>query len=189
MEDPDLVALVRHLGYDEDLPAVVSPGVIDPRAFLDELLEHRLPNRALPDAPQRIASDTSQKMPIRFGHTIAAYCASATLDADALAAIPLVIAAWLRYLVGVDDNGSPMTPSPDPMLAELTAAMAPVALGHADAEAVHAAAVPILANARIFGCDLYEAGLGARVEGLLVEMLAGPGAVRTTLERMILTWR
>lgn len=189
MEDADLVALVRRLGYDEDLPAVVSPGVIDPRAFLDELLERRLPNRALPDAPQRIASDTSQKMPIRFGHTIAVYHTSATLDAGVLEAIPLVIAAWLRYLLGVDDAGAVMTLSPDPMLAELTAAMAPVALGHAEAEAVHAAAAPILSNERIFGCDLYEANLGARVEGLLAEMLAGPGAVRTTLERMVQTWR
>lgn len=189
MEDADLVALVRRLGYDEDLPAVVSPGVIDPRAFLDELLERRLPNRALPDAPQRIASDTSQKMPIRFGHTVAVYHTSATLDAGVLEAIPLVIAAWLRYLLGVDDAGAVMTLSPDPMLAELTAAMAPVALGRAEAEAVHAAAAPILSNERIFGCDLYEANLGARVEGLLAEMLAGPGAVRTTLERMVQTWR
>ena len=189
MEDPDLVALVRRLGYDEDLPVVVSPGVIDPRAFLDELLGHRLPNRALPDAPQRIASDTSQKMPIRYGHTIAAYRASEKLDTSDLAAIPLVIAGWLRYLTGLDDAGEPMTLSPDPMLAELTAAMGPVALGRPDAGAIHAAAAPILANDRIFGCSLYEAGLGKRVEDLLAEMLAGPGAVRKTLERMTQTWK
>lgn len=188
MGDGDLVALVRRLGYVEDLPVVVSPEVIDPHAFLDELLERRLPNRSLPDAPQRIASDTSQKMPIRFGHTIAAYRASAALEVGELAAIPLVVAAWLRYLVGVDDGGEPMVLSPDPMLDGLTATMASVSLGCADPAALHESVAPILSNDRIFGCDLYEAGLGGRVEGLLAEMLAGPGAVRATLERMVQTW-
>lgn len=189
MADPELAALVRRLGYDEGLPAVISPGVIDPRAFLDELIERRLPNAVLPDAPQRIASDTSQKVPIRYGHTIAAYRASETLDVDDLVAVPLAIAGWLRYLLAVDDDGEPMTLSPDPMLPELTAALAPLGLGEADAAAVHAATSPILANGRIFGCDLYEAGFGDRIEGMLVEMLAGPGAVRRTLERVTQPWR
>lgn len=189
MEDPELVALVRHLGYDEDLPVVVSPGVIDPRAFLDELIERRLPNSALPDAPQRIASDTSQKVPIRYGHTIAAYLASETLSVDDLVGISLAIAGWLRYLVAVDDDGRPFELSPDPMLDELTAAMEPVTLGQADADTIHAAVSPILANGRIFGCDLYEAGLGGRIEGMLVDMLAGPGAVRGTLERVTQPWK
>lgn len=188
MADEDLVALVRRLGYGEDLPVVISPEVIDPSTFLDELLERRLPNRALPDAPQRIASDTSQKMPIRFGHTISAYCDSPTLSAETLEAVPLVIAAWLRYLVAVDDDGKPFELSSDPMLDELTATLAPVGLGCADAAAIHEAAAPILSNERLFGRNLYETNLGQRVERLLAEMLTGLGAVRATLERVTRSW-
>ena len=40
---------------------------------------------------------------------------------------------------------------------------------------------PILANANLFGSDLYEAGLGARIEDMVRSMLAGPGSVRKTL--------
>ena len=30
--------------------------------------------------------------------------------------IPLVIAGWCRYLMGIDDNGNEMELSPDPLL-------------------------------------------------------------------------
>ncbi len=185
MEDADLVALIKHLGYDEDLPVVVDPKVIDPRAFIAELLEKRLPNKALPDAPQRIAADTSQKVAIRYGHTLAAYAADPALDPSKLTYIPLVIAGWLRYLTGVDDKGEAFTPSPDPLLDQLQVHVAGLRLGEATAEAVHAAAQPILSNKGIFTVDLYELGLGEKVEGMLLEQLAGPGAVRATIEHHI----
>jgi fructuronate reductase len=37
----------------------------------------------------------------------------------------------------------------------------------------------------LFGVDLYEAGLAEKVEGLLREELAGPGAVRATLQKYL----
>ena len=184
MEDADLVALIKHLGYDEDLPVVVDPRVIDPEAFIEELLAKRLPNKALPDAPQRIATDTSQKVAIRYGHTLGAYLAAGK-DVSGLTYIPLVIAGWLRYLTGVDDKGEAFTPSPDPLLEQLQAHVAGLRLGEATAEAVHAAAQPILSNKEIFTVDLYELGLGEKVEGMLLEQLAGPGAVRATIEKYI----
>lgn len=184
MEDANLAALVRKLGYDEDLPVVVSPGVIDPERFIGELLAHRLSNRNLPDAPQRIATDTSQKMPIRFGHTIRAYLAAGK-GVEGLTAIPLTIAGWLRYLMGVDDAGRLFEPSPDPLLGELRAAVSGLRLGRVDAEAIHKAAAPVLGNAELFGVDLYEAGLGEKVEALLAEMLTGPGAVAATIEKYV----
>ena len=185
MEDADLVALIRHLGYDEDLPVVVSPGVIDPHAFIAELLEKRLPNKALPDAPQRIASDTSQKVPVRYGHTLAAYAADPALDPSTLTYIPLVIAGWLRYLLGVDDRGEAFTPSPDPLLAQLQARLAPLALGVTDARTIHEAVAPVLSNKEIFVVDLYEVDLGEKVERMLAEQLVGPGAVRATIEKYL----
>lgn len=184
MEDGDLKALVRRLGYDEELPVVVSPGVIDPEAFIDELLARRLSNKALPDTPQRIASDTSQKMPIRFGHTIGSYL-QAGRDLSELTFIPLVIAGWLRYLTGVDDRGRAFEPSPDPRLEELSGMVGALTLDTADASEVHAAVEPILADASLFGQDLYEAGLGEKIERMLAEELAGPGAVRSTLHRYV----
>lgn len=186
MANPHLRRLVERLGYDEGMPVVASPGVIDPRDFIDTLITHRLPNPALPDAPQRIAQDTSQKMPIRYGHTINAY-AAAGLDAGGLECIPLVIAGWLRYLLAVDDEGAAFTPSPDPMLDQLQDLLSQggVALGVTDAAAVHAAVEPILSNTEIFDCDLYQVGLGKKIEQDFCELNAGPGAVaRVLAERM-----
>lgn len=182
MRDADLVALVKRLGYDEGMPVVVNPGVIDPKEFIDVLVEHRLPNPSLPDAPQRIAQDTSQKLPIRYGHTINAYLAAGK-STSSLVGIPLVIAGWLRYLEAVDDTGAAFTPSPDPLLAGLQKRLADggIELGVTDAATIHATMQPILSNLEIFDCDLYEAGLGERIEGMFAELNAGLGAVRATL--------
>lgn len=184
-KNPDLVALIRHIGYDEDLPVVVDPKVIDSGSFIDELLEKRLPNHALPDAPQRIATDTSQKVPVRFGHTLKAYAENPDLDPSSLTFIPLAIAGWLRYLIGVDDNGAPFDPSPDPLLDELQAQLSALSLGCADAASVHVAAEPILSNREIFVVDLYEVGLGAKVEQMLLKELSGPGAVAATIKHYV----
>ena len=184
MEDDDLSALVHHLGYDEDLPVVVDPKVIDPQTFIDELVGQRLVNKSLPDAPQRIATDTSQKVAIRYGHTLNSYLAAGK-DVSGLTYIPLTIAGWLRYLTGIDDEGKPFDCSPDPLLTELQGHVSGLKLGAADAAAVHAAAEPILSNKEIFTLDLYEAGLGGKIEGYLLEMLAAPGAVRATIHKYL----
>ena len=73
MKDPALSGLVWKLGMDEGLPVVESPGILKPEDFLKEVLTERLPNPFLMDTPQRIATDTSQKVGIRFGETIKAY--------------------------------------------------------------------------------------------------------------------
>ena len=185
MTNPDLVALIRHIGYDEGLPVVKDPKVIDPKQFIDQLVTRRLPNPSLPDAPQRIAADTSQKIPVRYGETIKSYIASPELDPASLTFIPLTIAGWLRYLLAVDDKGAAFTPSPDPLLAEMQEHVAGIKLGETDAAKVHAAVEPILSNATIFGANLYEIGLGEKVEGFLMELLAGPGAVAATIKKYV----
>ena len=70
----------------------------------------------MPDTPQRIATDTSQKLAIRFGETVKNYLASKDKDIKNLKLIPLVFAGWLRYLMAVDDNGEKFELSPDPLL-------------------------------------------------------------------------
>ena len=182
MADPELKKLVECIGYTEGLPVVTNPGILDPRAFIDEVVKQRLPNPFMPDTPQRIATDTSQKIPVRFGETLKSYAADPKLDPAALIAIPLTLAGWLRYLLGVDDRGEEMPLSPDPMLAELQAALKGVKLGAPEGAA---AARPILSSANLFGLDLKKAGLSDKVEGMFREMLAGPGAVRATLKKYL----
>ena len=183
MEDPDLRALVEKIGYQEGMPVVINPIILNPLAFIREVIEKRLPNPYIPDTPQRIATDTSQKLSVRFGETIKSYRDRPDLDIQSLTFIPLAIAAWCRYLMGVDDEGNPMELSPDPMLEELTAQMAGAKLGEpASADGVLR---PILCNPVLFGVDLYDVGLGEKIEGLFCELIAGPGAVRQTLHRLL----
>lgn len=181
MKDAELVKLVKTIGYKEGLPVVTDPGIISPKAFIDEVVEQRLPNPFIPDTPQRIATDTSQKVGIRFGETIKSYMASDTLNPADLTAIPLALAGWIRYLIGVDDNGAPMNVSSDPILATLQAALAGVTLGQPDS--VDGKLEGILGNASIFGVSLYTAGLADKVTADVKELLAGPGAVRATLKK------
>ncbi len=179
MQDEQLVKLVKTIGYKEGLPVVVNPGIIDPKAFIDEVVEQRLPNPFIPDMPQRIATDTSLKVPIRFGETIKSYAADPGRDPASLTAIPLAIAGWLRYLLAVDDEGREMPVSSDPMLPALQAELAGVELGKP--ESCRGKLNGILTNKVLFGVDLKEVGLAEKIEGYLSEMLAGPGAVRATL--------
>ncbi|MDR0374375.1 MAG: mannitol dehydrogenase family protein [Treponema sp.] len=181
MRDADLVALIEAIGYREGLPVVVDPGVLSPKAFIDQVVRARFPNPFMPDTPQRIACDTSQKIPIRFGETIKAYLASETLKVENLRLIPLTLAAWVRYLLGVDDTGAAFTVSPDPLYESLFSCVKSVKLG--DTGDFHDALRPILSDASIFAVNLYDAGLGTRIEGLFAEMVAGAGAVRKTLRK------
>ena len=183
MRDDDLVRLIRHIGYDEGLPVVSDPGVIDPREFIDTVVHTRLPNPFMPDTPQRIACDTSQKVPIRFGETIKAYMADPDRDPADLNAIPLALAGWLRYLLGRDDTGAEMAVSPDPMLDELQQALAGIVPG--DPDSADGKLDALLTNAKLFGVSLKDAGLDEKVTDLFKAMLAGPGAVRRTIEQNI----
>ncbi len=183
MRDEELVKLVNKIGYTEGMPVVVNPGVLNPQEFIGAVLEKRLPNPFMPDAPQRIATDTSQKLPIRFGETIKAYYESRELKVAELTFIPLVLAGWCRYLMGVDDNGEAFTLSPDPMLAEVQEYVKGIRLG--DQTISKDTLKPILSNAKIFAVNLYEVGLGEKVEGMFLELIAGKGAVRNTLKKYL----
>ena len=184
MKDTELVNLVNTLGYKEGLPVVVNPGVLDPKEFIDTVLQVRVPNPFMPDTPQRIATDTSQKLGIRYGETIKSYVADADLDVTGLTMIPLVQAGWLRYLMAVDDNGNAFEPSPDPLLEEAQKYVAEFKLGESYSEAAIAEKVmPLLKNAQIFGVDLEKVGLAGKVISFFAELIAGVGAVRETLKK------
>ena len=183
MKDAELKKLVEIIGYQEGLPVVVDPGILSPKAFIDEVLTKRIPNPFIPDTPQRIASDTSQKLGIRFGETIKAYLSSPELDIKDLKLIPLVLAGWLRYLLAVDDNGEAFQPSPDPLLDSSMEYVKDIHLG--DNRSFHKEIEPLLSNADIFGINLYEAGLGEYVEDLFAQLVNSKGAVRETLKKYV----
>ncbi|MCL1822654.1 MAG: mannitol dehydrogenase family protein [Oscillospiraceae bacterium] len=184
MKDTDLKKLAEKIGYKEGLPVVINPGIISPEKFLEEVINIRLPNPFLPDAPQRIATDTSQKLPIRFGETIKAYLNRSDLDIKNLKLIPLVFAGWLRYLLGIDDNGKSMEVSPDPLLLVLNSHLRHIKFNEENPDFRHYLK-PILEDANIFGVNLYEAELGEKVEELFAELMSGTGAVRRTLQKYI----
>ncbi|PNV59419.1 mannitol dehydrogenase family protein [Clostridium sp. chh4-2] len=183
MKDEQLKRLVEVIGYEEGLPVVVDPGIISPKAFIDEVLQVRIPNPFMPDTPQRIATDTSQKLAIRFGETIKAYRSREGLDVKDLKLIPLVLAGWCRYLLAVDDEGNKMELSSDPLLDTVCPYLSGIELG-ANGD-YHEQLQPILSNEKIFGVNLYEAGLGELVEKYFAELTAGTGAVRETLKKYV----
>jgi len=148
---------------------VVDPKILSPKAFIDEVVNERLPNPFMPDDPRRIATDTSQKVGIRFGETIKSYIKEGR-DLGGLVAIPLAIAGWLRYLNGTFDDGKPMEVSPDPLKDEL---MAKVKAGEIR---------EILSNASIFGLDLTTTPIADKVEGYYRHLLEGPGSARRLLK-------
>ena len=156
MKDEDLRPFIQKIGYMEAMPVVVDPGVLNPY--------------------------TSQKLPIRFGETIKKYLARG-LDMSNLVLIPLTLAGYARYLKGIKDDGTPFEPSPDPMLAEMQAIVAPLEVGKEDQD--YSCLKQLYSRKDVFGVDLYEAGLGGQIEGMVKELYAGNGAVRKTLHKYV----
>ncbi len=183
--DPLLKKLVQRIGYDEGLPVVTDPGIISPKAFIDTVVNKRLPNPFMPDTPQRIATDTSQKLAIRFGETIKLYVSSGR-DLGSLKMIPLVFAGWLRYLLATDDDGTAFELSPDPLLPRLLPLVKDFrADGSVTAASAKPVLLPLLKDASVFGADLEELGLADTVLALFTELCEGRGAVRNTLEKYV----
>ena len=192
--DPDLKALVTRLGYVEGLPVVEDPGIFSPKEFLRQVIEIRVPNPGLPDTPARICADTSQKIPVRYGITISKYIQAKDLDTADLEAIPLIIAAWLRLLIGSDGNGTddagrPVKLSPDPRLEELQRILVDIPLnGSAKKETLTTTIKSILADTSIFGTDLNATPLADKIETFLTAMCQGNGAVASTLHKAASAW-
>ena len=187
MKDDDLNKLVNILGYKEGLPVVVDPKILSPKMFIDEVLQKRIPNPFMPDTPQRIACDTSQKLSIRFGETIKAYEKSDELDARNLEIIPFIFAGWLRYLMAIDDNGKAFELSPDPLLPDVCKYVEKIQI---DKEFdVHSAVEDLLKKKEIFGVDLYDAGLAEKVENYFAKLCMKNGAVRSVLHEVVTNFK
>ena len=180
--NPDMMKMARTIAYDEGLPVVADPGILSPQAFVDELFNDRFPNEYLGDTNLRLAVDVSQMVGIRFGETIKAYVAKYG-DASRLTAIPLGIAGWLRYMLAVDDDGKHYELAPDPMNEEIGDQLKDIVIGKP--ETFTDQLRPILSNERLFFTDLYQAGVGEKIEQMFREMIAGLGAVKATIHKYV----
>lgn len=178
----DMMKMARMVAYDEGLLVVPNPGILSPQAFVDELFEERFPNEYLGDTNLRLAVDVSQMVGIRFGETVKAYVEKYG-DASRLTAIPLGIAGWLRYLLAVDDEGKAYELAPDPMKEELQEQLKEIAVGQP--ETCKNQLRPILSNNRLFAINLYDAGLGDKIEKMFREMIDGTGAVKATIHKYV----
>ena len=181
MKNPLLKKFIEIVGYTEGLPVVVDPGIISPKDFIDTVVNIRIPNPFMPDTPQRIATDTSQKLAIRFGETVKAYQKRPDLHVSDLKMIPLVFAGWLRYLMAIDDQGNAFTLSPDPLLDEITPYVANFELN--DAPKDLSRLDDLLKNEKIFGVDLHKIGMAGLVKDDFRELSSGIGAVEQTLRK------
>ncbi len=185
MHDPELSKLARTVGYSEGLPVVEDPKIISPRKFIDEVINVRFPNPYLGDTSARIATDISQGLAFRFGETVKAWVSRYGTEktSQELIGIPLAIAGWLRYTMAVDDNGKKYELSPDPMNDEISRQLEGIEIGKP--ETVGSKLNPILSNTRIFGVNLYDAGIGSKIENIFREEISDFGAVRKTLKKYL----
>ena len=182
MRDPQMLKLVHQVGPVEGMAVVKDPGILSPQAFIDECIEVRFPNEYIPDTPQRIAVDTSQMVGIRFGETIKEYIKKDG-NASALVGIPLAIAGWLRYMLAVDEDGNAFELSPDPMNEEIQEMLKDIEIGKT--ETLTDQLRPILSNANIFGSDLYEAGIGEKIEQMFREEISELGGIKKTIDKYL----
>ncbi|MCT8161313.1 mannitol dehydrogenase family protein [Pseudoruegeria sp. SHC-113] len=113
--DPLFAALLERLWAVEILPTVPQPEGEDLPAYTAALLD-RYRDRAIRHRLWQIAMDGSQKLPQRLLGTIADQRAKGVLPQG----LCLAVAAWMRYVGGVDEAGQPIDVR-DPLAARLKA--------------------------------------------------------------------
>lgn len=115
---PRLTAVLRRLVAEDVAPSFAPPAGVSVPAYGEEVLG-RFANPAIRHRTLQIAVDGSQKLPQRVLHTIADLRAAGRSAHWA----SLVVAAWLRFLLGYADDGRPL-PLDDPLAERIRAALA-----------------------------------------------------------------
>ena len=103
MTDPDFVRLVQGLMDEEVTPTLPVPPGADLAGYKRSLLE-RFANPALKHRTWQIAMDGSQKLPQRLLGTIRDRLAAGA----PIPRLALGVAAWMRYVTGIDEQGRPI---------------------------------------------------------------------------------
>jgi fructuronate reductase len=99
----DFVAYMRRFMADEASPTLHVPPGVDLAAYRDALVT-RFANPALPHRTQQIAMDGSQKLPQRILATVRENLSVGR----AVPLASLAVAAWMRYVSGIDEAGRPI---------------------------------------------------------------------------------
>ena len=183
MQDEDLLKMVKILGYREGLPVVVNPVILEPKKFIDDVIEKRLPNPFMPDTPQRIATDTSQKLAIRFGETVKAL-KEKNFSLKELKIIPLVYALWARYLMGIDDKGCKMDISPDPLLKDVQPLVENIKVG-GENSGLREKLKSLLKIEKIFGYNVAETDIFEQTAAYFECMVRETGGVRKAVHSAV----
>ena len=101
--DPVFKNYVRKVWEQEIIPTLTPPEGVDLHRYARDLLD-RYSNPAIRHRTWQIAMDGSQKLPQRILGTIADNVAA---DRPCNGLI-LAVAAWMRYVGGIDENGQPI---------------------------------------------------------------------------------
>lgn len=171
---PDFEALCQRLWHDEILPTVPAPQGEDLAAYTQALMaRYRNPN--VRHRTWQIAMDGSQKLPQRILGTVR--------DRLAVGVVPvglsLVVAAWMRYVGGVDEKGKVIDVR-DPLGERLrsVSVKAPTAEDKVSG---------LLSIEEVFGTDLPKSNLFCDAVTVAYKRLTDHGAavsVALTLEQM-----
>ena len=160
---------------------IPSPNQMNVEAFAQDTIE-RLMNANIPDDPMRIASSGSAKMHPRFLETFFE-ATEKKLPKEELNQLLLPVAGFIRYTLGVDDQGNAFNLEKDQFLDLLTKAGKSTTLGNA---VITPEIKAIISHKGITGKDLYQFGdAGKTLEEMVVSMLKGKNAVKETIEKYL----
>ncbi len=160
MTEPGLVKLLEGLMFDEVGPTLPPLAGFDLDSYRWQLLE-RFRNPALKHRTWQIAMDGSQKLPQRLlGSVRARRAAGQSFDRLALG-----VAAWMRYVTGVDEHGQAIDVR-DPLAGRLRA------VAEAAGGEPKALCAGLLSVSEVFGHDLpadeiFREAVSAALGGLM----------------------
>jgi fructuronate reductase len=113
MADPAFVRLIQGLMDEEVTPTLHMPAGADLSSYKRALVE-RFKNPALKHRTWQIAMDGSQKLPQRLLGTVRDRLSGGAC----IGRLSLGVAAWMRYVTGIDEKGAPIDVR-DPMSSRL----------------------------------------------------------------------
>jgi fructuronate reductase len=170
MEEPAFVNLIKTYMAREAGETLSAPDGFDIEAYKQQLRD-RFSNKSLKHRTWQIAMDGSQKLPQRLLETLREQL-KANGHIDILC---LGVAAWIRYVSGVDEKGAAIEVS-DPLAKELRAACD---ANQGDPSAMVRAIVGIQ---KIFGNDLIHESVFIEITSNWLESFYTKGVLQTVRE-------
>jgi fructuronate reductase len=113
MQDQDLARFVKRFMDEEASPTLIVPTGTDVAGYKTSLI-NRFRNPSLRHRTWQIAMDGSQKLPQRFLGTVR----DRLKAGGSISCLALGVAAWMRYVTGVDEKSNPIDVR-DPLRDEL----------------------------------------------------------------------